>query len=340
MSIKAEDNIMLESQKPIFDIASDTNQYFWHTATGTDTGAHITEIPKEDFLDDPENGGGNLLARSNGLVVRDGLEELTRFGAQGIQVGKDGEQNIVITPNMFGVYDGGGGTPFYLQTAANPTTNDAKSQYIVNASSTVTVTLCLRGTPTDGKFYVAVGESAPTSYSQYIENPSTSGSSITIDNVTVTITDKGNNTYEIVRANDNASKRYVYVKASQTYYYPRIMVNQRRLQVLSSYLSINAEVGSVGNAYIYQYGNIASVRLPVYNANIANKGVVFRGHLLNLLPASPSSIIGWTANGIVAGEIYTDGLIDIRNFTGASLTATEGSPVELFGTYIIDESSF
>ena len=75
-------------------IAGNTNQYFWHTETGTDTGAHITEVPREDFLADPTNGGGNLLARSNGIAVRDGLTELATFGASGAVIGKIGEQRI------------------------------------------------------------------------------------------------------------------------------------------------------------------------------------------------------------------------------------------------------
>lgn len=64
-------------------IADNTNQYFWHTETGTDTGAHITEKPQDLFLADPDNGGGNLLARSNGIAVRDGLLELATFSADG-----------------------------------------------------------------------------------------------------------------------------------------------------------------------------------------------------------------------------------------------------------------
>lgn len=64
-------------------IADNTNQYFWHTETGTDTGAHITEIPQDEFLADPEAGGGNLLARSNGIAIRDGLTELATFAADG-----------------------------------------------------------------------------------------------------------------------------------------------------------------------------------------------------------------------------------------------------------------
>lgn len=77
-------------------IAGNTNQYFWHTESGTDTGAHITEIPQEEFLEDPSNGGGNLLARSNGIAIRDGLEELSTFGADGIVIGKESETHSVI----------------------------------------------------------------------------------------------------------------------------------------------------------------------------------------------------------------------------------------------------
>lgn len=106
--IKAEDNITLKSDKSLYDIASNTNQYFWHTETGTDTGAHITEIPKEDFLEDPSNGGGNLLARSNGIAVRDGLTELATFGADGARVGIEGSANVIIT-NEQTVFHGNNG---------------------------------------------------------------------------------------------------------------------------------------------------------------------------------------------------------------------------------------
>ena len=68
-------------------IAEDTEQHFWFTQTGTDTGAHIAETDKETFESDPQNAGGNLLARSNGIAVRKGLTELAVFGASGIQLG-------------------------------------------------------------------------------------------------------------------------------------------------------------------------------------------------------------------------------------------------------------
>ena len=75
-------------------IAGNTNQYFWHTQEGTDTGAHITEITQNEFLADPANGGGNTLIRSNGFAVRDGLDELATFGANGSTIGKTNDTHL------------------------------------------------------------------------------------------------------------------------------------------------------------------------------------------------------------------------------------------------------
>lgn len=70
-------------------IAGNTRQYFWFTSEGTDTGAHITEVPQDEFLADPANGGGNLLARSNGVAVRNGTTELATFSSSTIQLGQN-----------------------------------------------------------------------------------------------------------------------------------------------------------------------------------------------------------------------------------------------------------
>lgn len=79
------------------DIATNTHQYFWFTEEGEDTGAHITEIPQEEFLADPDHGGGNLLANSNGVAVRDGREELSVFSAEGVRIGKASDGHMEIT---------------------------------------------------------------------------------------------------------------------------------------------------------------------------------------------------------------------------------------------------
>jgi hypothetical protein len=97
-----------ETANQAYRIAGTTNQYFWFRGTGDDTGAHITEIPQEQW-DDPDSpyyqSGGNLLARSNGIAVRDGLTELATFGADGTTIYQDGDAVAVIGK---GTYDGNG----------------------------------------------------------------------------------------------------------------------------------------------------------------------------------------------------------------------------------------
>lgn len=87
-------------------IARNNAQYFWFLEsdpdnTGVGTGAHITETPKETFMQDPSNGGGNLLARSNGIAVRDGLTELAVFGADGARIGQTSDNNIKVESDKF-----------------------------------------------------------------------------------------------------------------------------------------------------------------------------------------------------------------------------------------------
>lgn len=115
--IKATNVIVKGVQKAVSavrKIADNTNQYFWHTEEGTDTGAHITEIPQEEFLADPENGGGNLLARSNGIAVRDGLDELAIFGVNGSRIGKENESNMSIDYHSIIASDRSGNDYFHI----------------------------------------------------------------------------------------------------------------------------------------------------------------------------------------------------------------------------------
>lgn len=93
-------NTITEIKQELFAnsvIAGNTNQHFWFTGSGTDTGAHITEVDRETFLNDPSNGGGNLLARSNGIAVRDGTRELATFAANEIILGRSMSGHAKIT---------------------------------------------------------------------------------------------------------------------------------------------------------------------------------------------------------------------------------------------------
>ena len=85
-------------------IAGNTAQFFWHTETGSDTGAHITEVPREEFLADPSNGGGNLLARSNGIAIRNGLTELVSIMTSLIRIGISTGFNLQLSTGKLEFY--------------------------------------------------------------------------------------------------------------------------------------------------------------------------------------------------------------------------------------------
>jgi len=73
-------------------IADNTRQHFWYTEDGEDTGAHITEVDQDEFLAEPSMGGANILTRTTGVAIRDGLQELATFGTNGVSLyGQDGE---------------------------------------------------------------------------------------------------------------------------------------------------------------------------------------------------------------------------------------------------------
>ena len=101
IEVEKETQKVAKGVSEIGKIANNTNQYFWHTESGTDTGAHITEVTREKFLQNPNNSGGNLLARSNGIAVRDGLDELATFGADGTQIGDEDSGHTIMTDRAF-----------------------------------------------------------------------------------------------------------------------------------------------------------------------------------------------------------------------------------------------
>ena len=128
-------SVAKETAESSYHIAANTNQYFWHTESGEDTGAHITEIPREAFLLDPEHGGGNLLARSNGIAVREGLNELAVMSADGFDAktyDSNGDE-VIIAHLGYGEGNSTGGTGFapYYTLGERLTTN---TQYDPNAT--------------------------------------------------------------------------------------------------------------------------------------------------------------------------------------------------------------
>ena len=105
-------SIDMSALKASADIATNTEQYFWFNSVdsgaGEGAGAHITETPMDDFIDDPTNGGGNVLIDSDSVDVRDGTTVLATFGASGAVIGQTGKSRLEMDYNSMQFVDMGG----------------------------------------------------------------------------------------------------------------------------------------------------------------------------------------------------------------------------------------
>ena len=99
--------VNLYEKNGLYKSMADTVQYFWSEQTGEFAGAHITEMPQDDFKQDPENGGANLIIRSTNLGFRDGTRDMATFGADGQTFNNDyGEQVLTIGKLPYASYNG------------------------------------------------------------------------------------------------------------------------------------------------------------------------------------------------------------------------------------------
>lgn len=64
-----------------YELADNTDNYFWNVESGTDTGAHMTRVPKDTFIAATTDAlrGYNLLAKPEGVALRYGYSELAQF---------------------------------------------------------------------------------------------------------------------------------------------------------------------------------------------------------------------------------------------------------------------
>lgn len=117
-------------------VADNTAQYFWFTSSGSDTGAHISEKTQTQFISSPS--GGNLLARSNGIAVRDGLTELATFGATSARIGQTGDSHVEIAPTsiIMQTKPTANGSPITtFEVAQTSTTVKTKRTYNISVNS-------------------------------------------------------------------------------------------------------------------------------------------------------------------------------------------------------------
>jgi len=80
------------------NIMGPSSQYFWYETSGADAGAHITEVPQDEWSDvsDPNyHSGGNMIAQSTKIAIRDGMTEMATFGADGQSFNNDNGYEVL-----------------------------------------------------------------------------------------------------------------------------------------------------------------------------------------------------------------------------------------------------
>ena len=310
-----------------YRIAGNTDQFFWVTESGTDTGAHITEIPREDFLADPDNGGGNFLARTNGIAIRDGMAELATFSSSGLNVTTYDDQGNGVDIAHLG----------YGLGSSGPSTTAVKPYYTLGerrANSTIGNYSVAEGLDVvaSGKTSHASGNSAEAT--GFASHAFGNHVSATVEGQTVIGRYNASSTYPFVVGNGSQAMGnsnaltvdwdgYVWHKHDGVYDIKNVIINPS---------------ATVVNAKMRIYGNIAQVFLEVKNTtSTASGGNVFTGTIYDQydiakLPALYVSGVGYYGAHAIVGRITTSGDIVLRNASPSAVTISDN--VNISFTYI------
>lgn len=170
-----------EMQEALYTI-QDGQQYFWVDANG----AHVTTIPKDQFLARPS--GGNTTIDSSSIRFKSGDTNLADFGTTGASIGREGELRFFVTPRtialendlneaIFSVMEDASGNierNAILATFASVTDIDTATRTVsdsLTATGTVTVTFDCGGSSvvldnTQATTSVAVGSGVTVALTQ------------------------------------------------------------------------------------------------------------------------------------------------------------------------------
>lgn len=85
------------------ETAKNTAQHFWHkNGTDSEAGAHVTEVPADEFMQNPS--GGNILMRSNSLKLRMALVTLAELTGTAFTFYDPTTHQERLTINADGIY--------------------------------------------------------------------------------------------------------------------------------------------------------------------------------------------------------------------------------------------
>ena len=299
-----------------YRIAGNTDQFFWVTESGTDTGTHITEIPREDFLADPDNGGGNFLARTNGIAIRDGMAELATFSSEGLNVTTYDDQGNGVDIAHLGYALGSTGS------------GTAKKPYFTFGERKANSTI--------GNYSIAGGYQVRSS--GYASSAFGNHVSATVEGQMVIGRYNASSTYPFVVGNGSQAMGnsnaftvdwdgYVWHKHDGVYDARNVIINGGPANVSAAQMRI--------------WGNVAQLYLELNGAvSIGAGDDVFTGTLYDQydivkLPAQYVTGVGYYGARAIVGRINTNGNIVVRNASNSAISSLSDG-VSLSFTYIFE----
>lgn len=284
------------------------------------------------------SSGAHASLTSTGLDISNGGTSLASFGTGGMRVGKEGEQRITVTSDTMAVYDVDGSNPFTVSTEGSlQTANNLWTNWVSGTSGSTysrTANIYLKGNVENNRFYVAVSTSGePTTFTQYIDNPTTTLKTLAINGVTFGIKKIVGGGVFLSMTSTTSTKKYAAFKWTEKYRVTAVKINDQVLSTRSQYASLIDSNGTSGAGTIYTYGNIAMLRLEVYKANVGSGGTIYQGRLLHHLPVTTVNLVS-RYGGACLGGIGSDGTVVLYNYTGATINPSASSPVVICATYI------
>lgn len=279
------------------DIQS-VNQYFWHVKSGPERGAHITEIPQAAFAADPSNGGGNLLARSDGIVVRNGTTELATFGASGAQIGLDSAGHVVTTNNGITMHVG---------------SEKLLNIYSEEISQGHSFSIIEKEIDAVNSIYISFDTTNTAKYASFYAVHAGSGAGI-----------------EVIAS--AGGRREIHMSGNVE------GDGSIRDTVQSATPTITRTSGGTVSSIVYRRtGNVAMLSFSVaYNTSVAAGANVFEGTISDgYRPVTHARGCGYYGAHSIIGQISSTGAITIRNASSTAVTLASGG-VGLTFTYIIE----
>lgn len=308
--------------------AEHTAQYFWYKdGTDSEAGAHVTQVPQEDFEADPQ--GGNLLMRTEGIAVRDGTTKLATFEDSGITIGKEADTHTKFTTD---------GLRFYLDENINPVSLDInQDQNGYRWGNLIANYNNIRQSS------IKVDADSHTAYVRsgvYTDDPNDVEWASEVQT-------NGRGIRQLVQA---GSGIYTYAEVvlqplsadptNADYYNMEYSIGVPVRGTLETpTVSISATTGTLVSAEARRFGQMVQLWIQFRNtASIAAGANVFEGTLntTGLRPVLSSTGAGFFGTHSLVGYLPTTGALVVRNASTTAITISSSQTASVSFTYLVE----